>query len=452
MTENSNKYLTVQALTKYLKRKFDVDPYLQKVFVVGEISNYRKRPNAHQYFSLKDDKARISAVIYKREFQKIPFDLEEGMKVFAVGRISLYEPNGSYQITIESIEPDGIGALYQALEQLKKKLNEAGLFDLPKKRIPVFPRKIAVITSPTGAVIRDILTTIQRRFPIVGVTVFPTRVQGKEAAGEIVRAFGQIKDHEEEFDTVILARGGGSIEDLWPFNEEIVAHAILNCNLPVISSIGHETDTTIADLVADQRAATPTAAAEIAVPVLAEVLTYLNQQENRLHLSMTRKLQLLRKQLDRYRQSYVMMQPERLYQAYLQELDILNQKLSIQQDNYLEEKNLELATLKKRLRVQSPETTIKRYQKDLDRLREQLMRQIQIYLLNQNKLLANKGQLLDAYSPLKSMQRGYAVVMTKGKIVKSIKEVKEKENILINLSDGQIQASVEEISDKTIFD
>lgn len=452
MTENSNKYLTVQALTKYLKRKFDVDPYLQKVFVVGEISNYRKRPNAHQYFSLKDDKARISAVIYKREFQKIPFDLEEGMKVFAVGRISLYEPNGSYQITIESIEPDGIGALYQALEQLKKKLNEAGLFDLPKKRIPVFPRKIAVITSPTGAVIRDILTTIQRRFPIVGVTVFPTRVQGKEAAGEIVRAFGQIKDHEEEFDTVILARGGGSIEDLWPFNEEIVAHAILNCNLPVISSIGHETDTTIADLVADQRAATPTAAAEIAVPVLAEVLTYLKQQENRLHLSMTRKLQLLRKQLDRYRQSYVMMQPERLYQAYLQELDILNQKLSIQQDNYLEEKNLELATLKKRLRVQSPETTIKRYQKDLDRLREQLMRQIQIYLLNQNKLLANKGQLLDAYSPLKSMQRGYAVVMTKGKIVKSIKEVKEKENILINLSDGQIQASVEEISDKTIFD
>lgn len=452
MTENSNKYLTVQALTKYLKRKFDVDPYLQKVFVVGEISNYRKRPNAHQYFSLKDDKARISAVIYKREFQKIPFDLEEGMKVFAVGRISLYEPNGSYQITIESIEPDGIGALYQALEQLKKKLNEAGLFDLPKKRIPVFPRKIAVITSPTGAVIRDILTTIQRRFPIVGVTVFPTRVQGKEAAGEIVRAFGQIKDHEEEFDTVILARGGGSIEDLWPFNEEMVAHAILNCNLPVISSIGHETDTTIADLVADQRAATPTAAAEIAVPVLAEVLTYLKQQENRLHLSMTRKLQLLRKQLDRYRQSYVMMQPERLYQAYLQELDILNQKLSIQQDNYLEEKNLELATLKKRLRVQSPETTIKRYQKDLDRLREQLMRQIQIYLLNQNKLLANKGQLLDAYSPLKSMQRGYAVVMTKGKIVKSIKEVKEKENILINLSDGQIQASVEEISDKTIFD
>ncbi|MGO1433590.1 MAG: exodeoxyribonuclease VII large subunit, partial [Ruoffia tabacinasalis] len=229
MSEKNQEYLTVQALTKYIKRKFDVDPHLQRVFVVGEVSNFRLRPNSHQYFSLKDEGARISAVMYRSAFQRVKFNIEEGMKVFVTGKITLYEPSGAYQIVIDSIQPDGIGALYQQLEQLKEKFNKAGLFDRPKLPIPRFPKKIAVITSPSGAVIRDIITTINRRYPIVEITVIPTRVQGKEAAGEIVTAFNKVKDRQDEFDTVIVARGGGSIEDLWCFNDEQVAMAILNC-------------------------------------------------------------------------------------------------------------------------------------------------------------------------------------------------------------------------------
>ena len=290
MSEKNQEYLTVQALTKYIKRKFDVDPHLQRVFVVGEVSNFRLRPNSHQYFSLKDEGARISAVMYRSAFQRVKFNIEEGMKVFVTGKITLYEPSGAYQIVIDSIQPDGIGALYQQLEQLKEKFNKAGLFDRPKLPIPRFPKKIAVITSPSGAVIRDIITTINRRYPIVEITVIPTRVQGKEAAGEIVTAFNKVKDRQDEFDTVIVARGGGSIEDLWCFNDEQVAMAILNCPLPVISSIGHETDTTLSDLVADIRVATPTAAAEIAVPVLQEVLTYLTQIDERVFYSMNQHL------------------------------------------------------------------------------------------------------------------------------------------------------------------
>lgn len=265
--ENSEQYLTVTALTKYIKRKFDVDPYLGRIYLTGELSNFRLRANAHQYFSLKDDHAKISAIMFKGAFEKIKFTPEEGMKVLVTGRISLYEASGSYQIYVDSMQPDGIGALYQAYEQLKKKLTAEGLFNLPKKQLPMFPKRIAVVTSPSGAVIRDIITTVQRRFPIAQIVLFPALVQGDRAAADIVK---QIERANEigDFDTLIIGRGGGSIEDLWPFNEEAVARAIVNSDLPVISSVGHETDTTIADLVADVRAATPTAAAELAVPVL----------------------------------------------------------------------------------------------------------------------------------------------------------------------------------------
>ena len=278
MTDTQKDYLSVKALTRYLKRKFDVDPYLQKVYVVGEVSNFRLR-TGHQYFSLKEDNVKINVTMFKQAFSKLPFKLEEGMKVLAVGRVSIYEPSGSYQLTLESLQPDGVGSLYLALEQLKAKLKQAGLLDLPKKQPRRFPRRIAVITSPSGAVIRDIVTTLKRRYPIAQVVVFPTRVQGKEASGEIVAAFERLKAKQAAFDTVILARGGGAIEDLWPFNEEIVAQAILACPLPVITAIGHETDTTIADLVGDLRAPTPTAAAEMAAEELSQV--YLKLEESR---------------------------------------------------------------------------------------------------------------------------------------------------------------------------
>lgn len=452
MSEQTRDYLSVLALTKYIKRKFDVDPHLQRVYVVGEVSNFRLRPNHHQYFSLKDEGARINAVMYKSSFQKVNFNIEEGMKVFAVGRISLYEPTGAYQIIIENIQPDGVGALYQQLEQLKQKFRQAGLFDLPKAIIPRFPKKIAVITSPSGAVIRDIITTINRRYPIVNITVFPTRVQGKEAAKEIVEAFNKLKARASEFDTVIVARGGGSIEDLWCFNDEEVARSIIECPIPVISSIGHETDTTLADMVADVRAATPTAAAELAVPVLSELLLYINQQQERIFYAMNQKIQYLTKYYDRFASSYVLQQPERIYQPYMQRLDLAIQQLDYQQESYFRHHKNNLEMIQQRLYLQQPQSMIQQLQKDFQSLHKQLSSSMEHYQSNQRSAFANLVQLLDAYSPLKSVQRGYAIVTLDDEIVKNIDKVKKSDRININLSDGTMVAEVQNISNQTIFD
>lgn len=445
------QYLSVHALTSYLKRKFDVDPYLQRVWVIGEISNFRPRPNGHQYFSLKDERARINAVMYKGAFNKVPFKVEEGMKVLAVGRITLYEPSGQYQLTIDSMEPDGVGALYQALEQLKQKFQAAGLFDLPKKAIPVFPKKIAVITSPTGAVIRDILTTIQRRFPIVEVTVFPTRVQGKEATAEVVAAFNKVEKVAEEFDTVILARGGGSIEDLWCFNEEAVAQAILACSLPVISSIGHETDTTLADLVADIRAATPTAAAEIAVPVLTDLLERIVILKQRMNYAMKQKLTVARKQFERSNESYVLKQPERLYQAYIQQLDLSVQRLEAQQHRYFEQLTYRLNYLMQRLNSQHPHQQLKHWQQIVNNLDNQLKQQFKQVMQQKQQNLKHQAHLLDAYSPLKSMSRGYALIEHEQQHVTTIDQLSIGDEMKVQFVDGQVVTEVKSIHEEKLI-
>ncbi|MBS4455259.1 exodeoxyribonuclease VII large subunit [Tuanshanicoccus lijuaniae] len=440
MTE---KYLSVKALTQYLKRKFDADPHLQRVFVVGEVSNFRLRPNAHQYFNLKDEQARISAVMYKGAFNKLNFRLEEGMKVLAVGRVTLFEPSGQYQLVIESIQPDGVGALYQALEQLKQKFQAAGLFQQNQRPIVRFPKKIAVITSPTGAVIRDILTTIKRRYPIVQVTVFPTRVQGKESVAEIVKAFEQVKQRATEFDTVILARGGGSIEDLWFFNEEVVAQAILSCPIPVISSIGHETDITIADLVADLRAPTPTAAAELSTPVMVELLQGIAAHQERLIHAMNKLMREKQKRLTTVQQSYVLMQPERLYQAYSQQLDALTQLLNEYQQRYFSQKNHEVQLLTQRLLLSTPQQKVKQHEQQVNFLTERLSRSMQHYLQEKQQVFQKQIIQLDAYSPLNILARGYSVVTAKNEVVKSIEQVDTNQMLSIRVSDGLIQATVE---------
>jgi len=310
-------YLTVTALTQYLKRKFEVDPYLGKVYLTGEISNFRLRPHAHQYFSLKDDHAKISAIMFRSAFEKLKFTPETGMKVLVTGRISLYEPTGQYQIYVERMEPDGIGQLYQAYEQLKKKLADEGLFSAPKRQLPRFPKRIAVITSPSGAVIRDIITTTRRRYPIAQIVLYPAVVQGDGAAPDLVRQLERV-NATGTYDTLIIGRGGGSSEDLWPFNEETVARAIAASQIPVISSVGHETDTTIADLVADVRAATPTAAAELAVPVLTDEVVKLQQQRTRLYNAMTNRINFQQERLNKLMAAYVFRQPQRLYETYVQ--------------------------------------------------------------------------------------------------------------------------------------
>ncbi|MBR7928375.1 exodeoxyribonuclease VII large subunit [Aerococcaceae bacterium zg-ZUI334] len=439
----SEKYLSVKALTQYLKRKFDVDPHLQRVFVVGEVSNFRLRPNSHQYLNLKDEAARISAVMYKGAFNKLSFRLEEGMQVLAVGRVTLFEPSGQYQLVIESIQPDGVGALYQALEQLKQKFQAAGLFQQNERPIARFPKKIAVITSPTGAVIRDILTTIKRRYPIVQVTVFPTRVQGKESVGEIVAAFDQVKQRADEFDTVILARGGGSIEDLWSFNEEVVAQAILSCPIPVISSIGHETDTTIADLVADLRAPTPTAAAELSTPVMVDLLQAITGHQERLIHAMNKLMKDKQKRLATVQQSYLLTQPERLYQAYSQQLDRLSQLLNEYQQRYFNQRNHSIQLLTQRLLLSTPQQRVKQHEQQINFLAERLSRSMQHYLQAKQQVFQKQVVQLDAYSPLNSLARGYSVVRTTDdEVIKSVQQVEVNQAITIRVSDGLIDANV----------
>lgn len=441
----NEKYLTVKALTQYLKRKFDVDPHLQRVFIVGEVSNFRMRPNAHQYFSLKDDGAVINAVMFKHAFNKLPFKLEEGMKVLAVGRVGLYEKSGQYQITIENLQPDGVGALYQALEQLKEKFRKEGLFDVLNRPIEKFPKKIAVITSPSGAVIRDILTTIKRRYPIVQVTVFPTRVQGQEAAGEIAAAFDKVKNLASEFDTVILARGGGSIEDLWPFNEEVVAKAILDCPIPVISSIGHETDTTIADLVADLRAPTPTAAAEMSVPVMTDILAYLNGQSERLIYAINAQFKQKQKRLSNVQQSYILTQPERLYQAYTQQLDNLTTALWQHQQKYLQKQRYQVELASQKLGSASPANRINQQSQLVERMTERMAYSMQL-LLNKKQHQFKQGVVqLEAYSPLNILARGYSVVSKDGNVVKSVESLEQQDDVEIRLLDGKINATVNSI-------
>ncbi|MDR2464909.1 MAG: exodeoxyribonuclease VII large subunit, partial [Streptococcaceae bacterium] len=271
-------FLTISEITNYLHAKFIRDPHLQKVVLLGEISNFRERPG-HQYFSLKDTGAVMSALMFAPQFKKVKFKVEEGMSVIVVGNIGLYRPQGKYQITIESMEPYGIGALFQAFEETKARLQKEGLFEeRVKQAVPKFPTRIAVITSESGAVIEDIKTTIKRRYPIAELVLFPTVVQGAYSKQSIVDNLRKA-DEMGNFDTIILGRGGGSFEDLWSFNEEEVVRAIFEAKTPIISSVGHETDTTLADLVADLRAATPTAAAEMATPVLMDELRKISEMK-----------------------------------------------------------------------------------------------------------------------------------------------------------------------------
>lgn len=443
--ESQKNYLTVTALTKYLSRKFDVDPYLKDVVLIGELSNFNAKATRHRYFSLKDDQAKLNAVMFKTDFDRLTFQPEEGMKVIVQGRVAIYGPSGRYQITIKTMQPDGIGALYQAFEQLKEKLKQEGIFDRPRLPLPRFPQRIAVITSPSGAVIRDILTTIKRRYPIVGITVFPTRVQGQEAKYEIVQALDQVEQLKDQFDVIILARGGGSIEDLWSFNEEIVARAMVKTSLPIISSVGHETDVTIADYVADIRAATPTAAAELAVPVLSEVLTLLRTYDHRLETVFNKQLQHYTKRLQYSLNSIIFQDPVRIYQAYAQGLDELNQQLHKVTQQRLTIHKQNLAYLQQRLQLQNLGPTIQQARVDLASLNKLLQAQMKQYLKDRQQDLMTNLQLLDALSPLKIMQRGYAIVEQNTEVIKSIKQVDAGQPLSIRLQDGLIITKINQM-------
>lgn len=441
-----SKYLTVSQLTKYLKLKFDRDPYLQTVYLTGELSNFRLRQR-HQYFSLKDDGAVIDAVMFESKFRQVKFRPEEGMKLLVVGHVGLYERNGRYQIYIDKMEPDGVGSLYVAFEQLKKKLSAEGLFNLPKKPLPKFPKRIAVVTSLDGAVIRDINTTVRRRYPIAQVVLYPTVVQGEKAAADIAR---QIKRANErgDFDTLIIGRGGGSIEDLWPFNEEVVARAIADSKIPVISSVGHETDTTIADLVADQRAATPTAAAELATPVLTETLLAIQDSQNRLANAMQNRLAFAKKELAKQTQSYIFQQPTRLYENYAQKVDQLTQQLVQLQQNMFVNRKAQLQQLTSRLAATSPRHQLSQQEQLVAQLTKQLRTNALTDYQRRQDQLTGLIRQLDALSPLKIMGRGYTYVTKDKRVVNQAGQLEVGQEVQLHFKDSQAMAKITKIKEQ----
>ncbi len=444
------KYLSVTTLTKYLKMKFDKDPYLERVYLTGQVSNFRKRPT-HQYFSLKDDHAVIQATIWSGIYQKLGFDLEEGMKINVIGRVQVYEPSGSYSIIIEKAEPDGVGALAIQFEQLKKKLTEEGLFqERFKQPLPQFAKRIGVVTSRSGAVIRDIITTVSRRFPSVDILLYPTKVQGDGAAEEIARNITRANQCED-LDVLIIGRGGGSIEDLWAFNEEIVVRAIFESRLPVISSVGHETDVTLADFVADRRAATPTAAAELATPVTKlDLLAHLQNQEKRMATAVQNVLSRKKETLKKCSQSVIFRQPERLYDGYLQRLDQLQLRLKQSLRTRISD-NKQLVQARTHQLVQlSPVTKIQRYQDRLAQLDKLLRSQMALVYDAKVAEVKRLSEALLMLDTSRIVARGYAIVKKEESVVDSVENLKKKDQVTLLMRDGQVELEVKDVKTKEI--
>ena len=444
------KYLSVTTLTKYLKMKFDKDPYLERVYLTGQVSNFRKRPT-HQYFSIKDDHAVIQATIWSGVYQKLGFNLEEGMKINVIGRVQIYEPSGSYSIIIEKAEPDGIGALAIQFEQLKKKLSEEGLFQESfKQALPQFPKRIGVVTSRSGAVIQDIITTVSRRFPGVDILLYPTKVQGEGAAEEIARNIARA-NQQEDLDVLIIGRGGGSIEDLWAFNEEIVVRAIFESRLPVISSVGHETDVTLADFVADRRAATPTAAAELATPVTKlDLLTHLQNQEKRMTTAVQNVLFKKKEALKKCSQSVIFRQPERLYDGYLQRLDQIQLRLKQSLRTQISDNKEKLQIRRHKLVQLSPVTKVQRYQDRLEQMDKLLRSQVALVYdakVAEVKRLSEALIMLDTSS---IVARGFAIVKKDESVVDSVANLNKKDLVTLLMRDGQVELEVKDVKTKEI--
>lgn len=444
------KYLSVTTLTKYLKMKFDKDPYLERVYLTGQVSNFRKRPT-HQYFSLKDDHAVIQATIWSGIYQKLGFDLEEGMKINVIGRVQVYEPSGSYSIIIEKAEPDGVGALAIQFEQLKKKLTEEGLFqERFKQPLPQFAKRIGVVTSRSGAVIQDIITTVSRRFPGVDILLYPTKVQGDGAAEEIARNIARA-NQREDLDVLIIGRGGGSIEDLWAFNEEIVVRAIFESRLPIISSVGHETDVTLADFVADRRAATPTAAAELATPVTKlDLLTHLQNQEKRMTTAVQNVLFKKKEALKKCSQSVIFRQPERLYDGYLQRLDQLQLRLKQSLRTRISDSKQIVQARTHQLVQLSPVTKIQRYQDRLAQLDKLLRSQMALVYDAKVAEVKRLSEALLMLDTSRIVARGYAIVKKEESVVDSVEKLKKKDQVTLLMRDGQVELEVKDVKTKEI--
>ena len=420
MENEEIKYFTVTQYNQAIKNFLDSKVECQNVHLRGEISNYKGHTRGHLYFTLKDEESRINAVMFSSSAGKLNFSPKDGDEVLVDGRISVYVPNGGYQVYVDNMTLAGNGDLLKKFEELKNKLMLEGLFDADKKKpIPKFPQKIGIVTAPTGAAIRDILSTIKRRYPLCETLLFPSLVQGELAAPDIVRQIERAQEYD--LDVLIVGRGGGSIEDLWAFNEEIVARAIYASEIPIISAVGHEPDFTIADFVADLRAPTPTGAAEMAVPNMVDLINYINQIEIRLNKNITNKIDYLEKSLASLATSYVLSNPLASFEIREQKLDTIINRLNSTMTYRLDNARVRFNNLKDSRILVNPEDMFIKFNNTLE-------------------LTINKLELLN---PLSVLSKGYSVTKVNDKVVKSKNDVKIKDKINIKLIDGEIESIVE---------
>ena len=416
---DDKKYCTVSQVNEYIRQKINGDDILKGIMVKGEISNYTSHSSGHSYFILKDKDSQISTVLFRGFKQYLTFEPKEGMKVIITGDVDVYKKNGKYQLVAHKITEAGIGDLYIAYQQLKEKLAKEGLFDKEhKKKIVKYPKRIGVVTAKNGAAVRDIITTIKRRYPYCEVLVFSTLVQGDQAARQITYQIRRAQNYD--LDTLIVGRGGGSIEDLWSFNEEIVAHAIYESQVPVISAVGYEIDYTISDFVADLRAPTPTAAAEMAVPDMVSIIFKFNQLADRITKNMEDRIIKNRSKLDDISKRNVFKNPHSIYDVKRMDLDLLVGRFENSSKDIISDKRNLLFKLENAHVLKKPESITK----------------------NKKERYVNNLSKLEVLNPLLTLKRGYAIAKVNDKVISSSKDVKRGDKLNIDFDDGTVYTKV----------
>ena len=443
----NSEYLTISDINKLIKNTIEDNPELRNVYLKGEISNIKYHTRGHLYFSLKDENSKINAVMFNYE-RYLNFNPKDGDSVLVHGRISVYEASGSYQIYVDSMDMDGIGNLYVLFEKLKKKLSEEGLFlQEHKKKIKRIPRKIGVITAPTGAAVRDIISTINRRFPMTEIYLFPTLVQGADAAPNIVEMIN-LANTFADIDTIILVRGGGSIEDLWAFNEEIVARAIYNSRIPIISGVGHEIDFTISDFVADLRAPTPTGAALMATPDIEEVRRYFMTAKDRLNNSVQNKIFNLKELIKKYKTNYILNNPNSLYEMKEQKLDSIYDKLNSIMKSRIDYYIHLIDKFKSNYILNNPKVLYENEKEKIDNIKINLNKNISKILEKNINTINTLKVKVDLLNPDNILDKGYSIIEKNGKVIKNVNDLNINDDINIMVKNGNILANVKGVNKK----
>ncbi|MEW9669621.1 exodeoxyribonuclease VII large subunit [Ammoniphilus sp. 3BR4] len=439
--DNRNIF-SVGEINRYLKGLIEGDWQLQDVWIRGEISNFTHHSRGHMYFTIKDEEAVIKAVMFAGNNRFLKFIPKNGTKVLVRGAISVYESGGQYQLIAREMQPDGIGSLYLAFEQLKRKLEEEGLFAPERKKgLPAYPQAIGVVTSPTGAAVRDIITTIRRRYPLARIILVPVLVQGEQAPSSISQAI-RLMNQSDEVDVLIVGRGGGSIEELWAFNTELVARSIFTSRIPVISAVGHETDFTIADFVADIRAATPTAAAELAVPHILELRQRVHWLQEKLQSKLLARLSQAEERWKRAHRSLLLRHPQKQAENANQRLDRLVDRFYLSMHRFTRDRRAEMSGSVQRLQFHNPSRQLQLYKEKLGRLQDALAKRTSQNVHDKRNHLLITMARLDGLSPLKIMGRGYSLVYKNGDLVKSIHQLDPGDGVKVELMDGTLDCSV----------